>query len=199
MIRLSCAAGASPEIARKEIIAAVQKYLSPAAAVVLQSSPVSALFGASDLFLVDKAANRIMAARIQADEGLEQFIISAISYFYWLQETWRAHRRSGDAAEPEVYLFARDISAPTGYLVDKCCQALRLSLIQYHILQIEDLPEPAIFFQRRGPREYVGNMNQALAATAPSPARAPALSALLAEVSPQELQEFSRLKKSYLD
>jgi hypothetical protein len=162
-------------------------------------------FGVSDLLFVNSGRTTLTVVRLNGrnyGESCEKFIISSISYYFWLRQfiTVSEVCFSGKC-KLEMYLFSDGFSAPVRYLIDNLPNKshLHLHLIKYDVLHGERLDEPAIYFQHMSPEDHPqdGTMKSNGALEAP-PLSETSEAAKDVEISPQELHEFNRLKALYL-
>ena len=143
-------------------------------------------------------------AKINNRESSEKFVISSISYCFWLAECITASKVFSEGKTGfDMYLFSDEFSAAICYLVDNLAQELLIHLVKYRIMRVEDLDKPAIHFQRLNfndpiqdpiqdnleKHRLVGRdvLTQKKEGSKPF------------EISAQELSEFRRLKQHYLD
>ena len=191
-------------IPRKELLDAAKKFLLHSEShkdVVLVDNIYSPKFGSSDLLFVNKARTNLTVARLNDREDSEKFIISSISYYFWLKEFVTVSEVFFNGkSELDMYLFSNDFSAAIRYLMDNLTRKLNAYPIKYSILQVEDLNEPAIYFQHMSLRDHAQDK--------PVKKERREEKAVLTEeqegsaslkISPQELREFDRLKELYLD
>lgn len=191
-------------IPRKELLDAAKRFLLHSVShqdLVLADNIYSPKFGSSDLLLINKAKTNLTIGRLNDREEGENFIISSISYYFWLKEfiTISEVFLNGKCGL-EMYLFSRDFSAASRYLMDNLTGKLKVSPIKYKILQVEGLNEPAIYFQYITPKDHVQEnpvekeRQEEKVDLTEEKERSAAL-----KISAQELREFDRLKEVYLD
>ena len=191
-------------IPRKELLDAAKKFLMHSGShrdLVLVDNIYSPKFGSSDLLLVNKAKTNLIVGRLNDREEGENFIISSISYYFWLMEfiTISEVFLNGKCGL-DMYLFSHDFSAASRYLMDNLTGKLKVYPIKYNTLQVEGLNEPAIYFQHMSLGDHAQDK--------PVKKERKDENAILTEeqegsaslkISPQELREFDRLKELYLD
>jgi len=191
-------------IQRKELLDAARNFFLHSGShkdVVLVDNIYSPKFGSSDLLFVNKARTNLTVARLNDHEDCERFIISSISYYFWLKEFITVSEVFFNGkSELDMYLFSHDFSAAVRYLMDNLTGKLKVYPIKYNILQVEGLNEPAIYFQHMTLRDHAQDK--------PVKKERQEEKAVLTEekegsaslkISPQELREFDRLKELYLD
>ena len=191
-------------IQRKELLDAARNFLLHSGShkdVVLVDNIYSPKFGSSDLLFVNKARTNLTVARLNDHEDCERFIISSMSYYFWLKESITVSKVFFNGkSELDMYLFSHDFSATVRYLMDNLTGKLKVYPIKYNILQVEGLNEPAIYFQHMTLRDHAQDK--------PVKKERQEEKAVLTEekegsaslkISPQELREFDRLKELYLD
>jgi hypothetical protein len=139
---------------------------------------------------LDKAKTNVTVARLHDGEECEKFIMASISYYFWLNEFIRAsevffNKKSG----LDMYLFSDDFSAPICYMLDNIPNKLRAYLVKYHIIQVEDLREPVIYFQHLTAKDVTPDK--------PEKKERQEIS-VPPKISAEELNEFNRLEELYL-
>ena len=143
---------ASLGIPTKELLDAACTFLLNSESnqeLVLVDNIASSNFGSSDLLFVNKEKTHLITARLHDGVSCERFIISSMSYYFWLKELMRVSDLfHGGKSGLDMYLFSRDFSAAILYLISNLNKGSRMCLFKYRILQVEDLDEPAIDFQR---------------------------------------------------
>jgi len=190
-------------IPRKELVDAAKKFLLRSESnkdLVLVDNIDSPNFGSSDLLFINKAKTNLTVARLNDREDCERFIILSISYYFWLKESIRvsnifSNRETG----LDMYLFSHDFSAAIHYLMDNLAKRLKVYLIKYNSFEVEDLDEPAIYFQHMTLEKLAQDKlvekdrrkEEPLLTQEKGPADP-------LEISAQELSEFNRLKERYL-
>jgi len=178
------------KVSRKELAAAAKKFLLPPGTEkdVVQQEKMDSPFGAVDLLFTNKAQASVTAVRIQEGAEHEKYILSSISCFFWLKDFFSSHRNhAAEIQELEMVLFAPVFSAAAVYLFEMLCSKFKIRPVKYHILHVEDLKDPAIFFQDIAGWNYMQSVNKESVAEEKE------------AVSARELQEFRRLKESYID
>ena len=194
----------SIEIPRKELLDAAKSFLLCFGSdkdLILVDNIYSPKFGSSDLLLVNKAKTNLTVGRLNDREEGENFIISSISYYFWLKEFITISEvLFNNKCGVDMYLFSHDFSAASCYLMDNLTRKLNVYLIKYNILQMEGLNEPAIYFQHIAPQEHAQNKpvkkedNEDKAVSTEEKEGSAVL-----KISAQELREFDRLTELYLD
>jgi len=191
-------------IPRKELLDAAKKFLMHSGShkdLVLVDNIYSPKFGSSDLLLVNKAKTNLIVGRLNDREEGENFIISSISYYFWLMEfiTISEVFLNGKCGL-DMYLFSHDFSAASRYLMDNLTGKLKVYPIKYNTLQVEGLNEPAIYFQHITPKDHAQEkpvkkerQEEKVILTEEKESSA------ALKISAQELREFDRLKEFYLD
>ena len=191
-------------IPRKELLDAAKRFLLHSGShkdLVLVDNVYSPKFGSSDLLLVNEAKTNLTVGRLNDREEGENFIVSSISYYFWLKEFitisevfFNGKCRLG------MYLFSRDFSPASRYLMDNLAPKLQVYPIKYKILQVEGVDEPAIYFQDITPKDYTQEkpvkkerQGEKVVLTEEKEGSA------ALKISAQELREFDRLKGLYLD
>ncbi len=191
-------------IPRKELLDAAKRFLLHSGShkdLFLVDNIYSPKFGSSDLLFVNKGKTNLTVGKLNDRERGENFIVSSISYYFWLREFITIsevffNRKCG----LDMYLFSHDFSAPIRYLMDNLIRELKIHPIKYKILQVEGVDEPAIYFQHITPKDH--------AEEKPVKKERPEEEVVLTEeeessaalrISAEELREFDRLKELYLD
>jgi len=195
----------STAIPREELIDAAKKFLLRSGSrqdVVLGKNIASPQFGSSDLLFVDHGKTHLTVARLNDAEDIEKFIISSMSYYVWLKDFVTVGEIfSSGKTEMDMYLFSHDFSTAVSYLMHALATQLEIYLIKYHILQVEDLDEPGIYFQRLAPKDLGQDRPLTLdtqqEAALPREEEEKETSDAL-EISAEELSEFNRLEERYL-
>ncbi|MBE9581474.1 MAG: hypothetical protein IMF18_07635 [Proteobacteria bacterium] len=194
----------STAIPRDELVDAAKKFLMHSDSnkdLVLADNIESPQFGSSDLLFLNGAKTRLRVARINDTRDTEKFIVSSMSYYWWLEQSLTIseafhNRKTG----LDMYLFSNDFSAAIEYVMDNLGRKFNVHLLKYNILQVEGLDEPAIYFQRMTPRDLAQDVpaeKHNSQEEAPPTEETETSDAL--EISAPELEEFYRLKEHYLD
>lgn len=194
----------SMAIPTEELMDAAKKFLLHSGSrqdVVLGNNIASPQFGSSDLLFVNHGKTHLTVARLSDTEDTEKFVISAMSYYVWLKDLVTASEiLSNGKIEIDMYLFSHDFSAAISYLMHALATKLEIYLIKYHILQVEGLDEPGIYFQRLTPKDLAQDrplkLNTRQEAALPKEEKE--TPDTLVDLSSQELSEFNRLKERYL-
>ena len=195
----------SMAIPTEELMGAAQKFLLHSGShrdVVPGKNIVSPQFGSSDLLFVNHGKTRLTVARLNDTEDIEKFIVLSMSYYVWLKESVTVGEIfSSGKIEMDMYLFSHDFSPAVFYLMHQLAAQQEIHLIKYHILQVEGLDEPGIYFQRLAHRGFAQDTPLTLdthqEAALPGEEEAKETSDTL-EISPEELSEFNRLEERYL-
>ncbi len=193
----------SMAIPTEELMDAAQKFLLHSGSprdVVPGKNIASPQFGSSDLLFVNHNKTHLTVARLNDTEDIEKFIVSSMSYYVWLKEFVTVGEIfSSGKIEMDMYLFSHDFSTAVSYLIHAPATKLEIYLIKYHILQLEDLDEPGIYFQRLTPKDLAQDrplkLNTRQEAALPKEEKE---TSDTLEISAQELSEFNRLKERYL-
>jgi hypothetical protein len=190
-------------IPRMELLDAAKKFVLHSDAnqdLVLVENVDSPKFGSSDLLFINGDRTNLTIGKLSDRESNETFVISSICYYFWLMECITAGRAFFNGkTRADMYLFSHEFSDPIRYLLDNLCQVYPIYLIQYHIINVENLDGPAIHFQHVN---FKGRVQETLERTS---LEGHILSAdkeeraVSQEISDQELREFHRLKEQYLD
>jgi hypothetical protein len=194
----------STAIPREELMEAAKKFLLHSGShqdVVLGKNIASPEFGSSDLLFVNQGKTHLTVARLNDTEDIERFIISSMSYYVWLKDFVTVGEIfSSGKIEMDLYLFSHDFSAAISYLMHHLATQLEIYLIKYHILQVEGLDEPGIYFQRLTPEDLAQDRPLTLDTRqeAALPKEEKETSDTVVDISTQELSEFNRLKEHYL-
>ena len=194
----------SMAIPREELMDAAKKFLLHSGShqdVVLGKNIASPQFGSSDLSFVNQGKTHLTVARLNDAEAIEKFIISSMSYYVWLKDLVTASEiLSNGKMEIDMYLFSHDFSAAISYLMHHLATQLEIYLIKYHILQVEGLDEPGIYFQRLTLKDLAQDRPLTLDTRqeAALPKEEKETSDAVVDISTQELSEFNRLKERYL-
>ena len=194
----------STAIPREELMEAAKKFLLHSGShqdVVLGKNIASPQFGSSDLSFVNQGKTHLTVARLNDAEAIEKFIISSMSYYVWLKDLVTASEiLSNGKMEIDMYLFSHDFSAAISYLMHHLATQLEIYLIKYHILQVEGLDEPGIYFQRLTLKDLAQDRPLTLDTRqeAALPKEEKETSDAVVDISTQELSEFNRLKERYL-
>ena len=197
---------ASMVIPRAELVETAKRFLVNSGSckdVVLADNIRSPKFGSSDLLFVNSTKTNLTAARLNHrnnGEGCEKFIISSISYYFWVRQfiTVSEVFLNGTCGL-EMYLFSDDFSTPVRYLMDNLPNKSVFHLVQYSVLQGEDFDEPAIYFQPasfQDPPQESAIKNDDLQED--SHVSEHSMAAGPVEISPHEFSVFNRLKELYL-
>lgn len=191
-------------IPRKELLDAARKFLLHSGLgndFVLVDNIYSPKFGSSDLLFMNRAKTNLTVARLNDRKEGEDFIISSISYYFWLKEFITISEVFFNAKGGlDMYLFSHDFSAAIRYLMDNMARRLKVYAIKYNILQVEGLNEPAIYFQHITPKNHAQDKplkkerQEGKVILTKEKERSAAL-----KLSAQELTEFDRLRELYLD
>jgi hypothetical protein len=194
----------STAIPREELMDAAKKFLLHSGShqdVVLGKNIASPRFGSSDLLFVNQGKTHLTVARLNDTEDIERFIISSMSYYVWLKDFVTVGEIfSSGKIEMDLYLFSHDFSAAISYLMHHLATQLEIYLIKYHILQVEGLDEPGIYFQRLTPEDLAQDRPLTLDTRQETalPEEEKETSDTVVDISTQELSEFNRLKEHYL-
>ncbi|MFC1890638.1 hypothetical protein ACFL4G_12870 [Thermodesulfobacteriota bacterium] len=157
-------------------------------------------FGSSDLLFVDKARANLMAARLLDGDNCEKFIVSSISYYFWLGEFLLISEAfSRRKTELELYLFLNDFSPAVSLFMKNLAPDLRLHLVKHKALEVEGLHEPVIHFERM---IFEATPKVPPVKEQEPPEKAPPAEENTAQAPPQisalEMNEFKRLREFYL-
>ena len=191
-------------IPRKELLDAAKKFLLRSGShqdFVLVDNIYSPKFGSSDLLLINKAKTNLTIGRLNDRKEGENFIISSISYYFWLKEFITVSEVFFDGrCGLDMYLFSHDFSAASRCLMDNLTRKSEVYPIKYNILQVEGLNEPAIYFQHIITQDHAQDkpvkkerQEEKVVLTEEKESSA------ALKISAQELREFDRLKEIYLD
>lgn len=189
---------------RKELLDAAKRFLLHSEShedFVLLDNIYSPKFGSSDLLFVNKSKTNLTVGRLYDRDGGENFIISSISYYFWLKEFITIGEVFfNETCGLDMYLFSHDFSAASRYLMDNLTKEVKVYLITYKILHVEGVDEPAVYFQHITRKDHAqekllkkGREKERVVLTGEQE-RSAAL-----KISAQELREFDRLKERYLD
>jgi hypothetical protein len=145
---------ASIVIPKKELVDAAKKFLqhsAPPKELILVDNIYSPNFGSSDLLFTNQTKTNLTAAKLKdrnSGEDCGKFIISSISYYFWLRQfVTLSDVFLDEKCGLDMYLFSDDFSASIRYLIHHLSRRSKIFLIKYNILQDEDLEEPAVYFQ----------------------------------------------------
>jgi hypothetical protein len=194
----------STAIPTEELMDAAKKFLLHSGSHqdgVLGKNIASPQFGSSDLLFVNQGKTHLTVARLNDTEDIERFIISSMSYYVWLKDFVTVGEIfSSGKIEMDLYLFSHDFSTTVSYLMHHLATQLEIYLIKYHILQVEGLDEPGIYFQRLTPEDLAQDRPLTLDTRqeAALPKEEEETSDTVVDISTQELSEFNRLKEHYL-
>ncbi|NVL89684.1 MAG: hypothetical protein HWN69_01640 [Desulfobacterales bacterium] len=179
-------------IPRREVVYAAKNFLMHSNEDVVHIDNVhSPKFGSSDFSFINKAKTNLTVARLNYKEDREKFLISSISYYFWLKEFITVSEFFfKDDCGLGMYLFSDDFSPAICHVIDNLTNKLRVHLVKYNILQVEDLDEPAIYFQQVTPENLAQDMPRKEVKQKEAPPTT--------EISSEELSEFNRLKECYL-
>lgn len=206
MLKVAYDTGSTP-IPKEELVDATKRFLLHSASnkdFVLIENINSFKFGSSDLLFINKAKTNLTVAKLNDRENTEKFVISSISYRFWLEECITASKIVSDGKTGlDMYLFSPEFSTAICYLVDNLAQEHPIHLVQYCIMRVEDLDKPAIHFQRlnfndpiQGPIQDELGKNRLAGQDVLTHKKE---GSIPFEISAQELSEFRRLKQHYLD
>jgi hypothetical protein len=188
------------KITSKELLNSAREFFLRSEAnknAVLVDNINSPNLGSSDLLFVNEAKTNVTAVRLDHGidgEGGEKFIISSISYYLWLKQVVSASEVFLDRKRRlEMFLVSQDFSDSIHFLMGNLPSGLEIHLVKYRVLEIEGLDEIAIYFQhisfeRPSRDKRIKGLRGRQEETPESP-----------EISDQELREFNRLKKIYLE
>lgn len=168
--------------------------------LILVENIDSPKFGSSDLLFINRAMTNLTIAKLSDRESNEKFVISSICYYLWLMECITAGRAFFNGkTRSDMYLFSHEFSDAICYLLDNLCQIYPIYLIKYHIINVEDLDGPAIHFQHINFKGRVQDTPERNGLEEPGLLVDEKKRAIPHEISAQELGEFLRLKRQYLD
>lgn len=202
MLKITCDADSIP-IPKKELVDAAKRFLLHSDSnkdLILLENINSLKFGSSDLLFINEAKTNLTVAKLSNRESSDKFVISSISYCFWLIECLTAGEvfLNGKTGW-DMYLFSHEFSAAICYLVDNLSQELPIHLVKYHILHVEDLDEPAIHFQCLNFKDPIQDEPEKNGLAGPILLTGKKERSTPFEISPQELSEFHQLKQHYLD
>ncbi|MBN1843223.1 MAG: hypothetical protein JW883_13200 [Deltaproteobacteria bacterium] len=194
----------STAITRDELVDAAKRFLMHSGSnkdLVLLDNIESPQFGSSDLAFVNGEKTLLMVARINDARDTEKFIVSSMSYYWWLEQflTISEVFHNGKTGL-DMHLFSNDFSAAIECVMDKLGGKFNVHLVKYNILQVEGLDEPAAYFQRMTPGDLAQDAppeKHGSQEEAPPTEETETSDAL--EISAPELEEFYRLKEHYLE
>jgi len=193
----------STAIPQEELMKAAKNFLLQSGSdqdLVSADNIASPHFGSSDLLLVNPEKTHLTVARFRDTEDAEGFVIPAMAYYVWLKDLvtaseWLSHGKMDIA----MYLFSHNFSAAIPYLMDHVASTLDIHLVKYHVLKVEGLDEPGIYFQALPPSILGTNTSSERHETkvaAVAGEEEDTSDAL--EISAEELSEFNRLQERYL-
>ena len=183
---------------------AARKFLEnfqPTKGMVLTQNIPSPKFGASDLIFVDKEKERIAIVMLLDGESYETFVVSALSYYFWLEESLSAIEGVfGGKKRVGMYLFCDYFSSAIRYMIEHVSGKSDILLVQYKVLQVEGLEEPVVHFHPIDFEIPSSDTQQTHKRQIQEDLPAEQEKGLsFDEISAQELKEFNRLKALYLD
>jgi hypothetical protein len=157
-------------------------------------------FGSSDLLFFNKDKTNLTVVRLCYGESSEKFFIASICYGLWLAECITAGKILFNGKTGwDMYLFSHEFSAAICYIVDNLSQELPIHLVKYHIIDVEDLDEPAIHFQCLNIKDPIQDKPEKNSLKGPILLSEKKERSSPFKISPQELREFQKLKQHYLD
>jgi hypothetical protein len=190
-------------IPKEELVDAAKRFLLQSHSdedLILIENIDSLKFGSSDLLFINKAKTNLTVAKLSNRESSDKFVISSISYCFWLIECLTAGKVFFNGKTGwDMYLFSHEFSAAICYLVDNLSQELPIHLVKYHIIDVEDLDEPAIHFQCLNIKDAIQDKPEKNRLAGPILLTDKKERSTPFEISPQELSEFHQLKQHYLD
>ncbi len=194
----------SSAVSTKDLTGAAKKFLvhcHPDRDLIVADNIDSPKFGSSDLLFTDKAKSNLIVVRLNSDEdSCERFIVSSISYYLWLKEAMAVSEVFLNAkSRLDMYLFSHGFSPSISHMMDYLSKKIRVQLVRYDILQIEDQSESTIYFQQLTPRDIaedkpVEEIRQREHGVFPKEKKAWSSP----KISAEELKEFNRLKQLHL-
>jgi len=193
----------STAIPQEELTDAAKNFLLHSGShkdLVLGDNIASPQFGSSDLLFANQGKTHLTVARLSDTEATESFVMSAMSYYFWLKDLVTATEiLSNGKIEIDMYLFSHDFSASISHLMHHLATTLDIYLIKYDILQVEGLDEPGIYFQHLSPEDIARDrpLNRNTRQQEALPTEEEETSDPL-ELSAEELSEFNRLEERYL-
>lgn len=194
----------STAIPRDELVDAAKRFLMHSGSskdLALVANIDSPQFGSSDLAFANGEKTLLRVARINDARDTEKFIVSSMSYYWWLEQSLTVSEAFHNGKTGlDMYLFSNDFSPASECVMDKLGRKFNVHLVKYNILQVEGLNEPAIYFQHMtpgdlaqdAPAEKHGSQEEA-------PPTEETETSDAFEISAPELEEFYRLKEHYLD
>jgi hypothetical protein len=206
MLKITHDTGSAP-IPKEGLLDATKRFLLHSDSnkdLVLIENINSLKFGSSDLLFINEAKTNLTVTKLNNRENTEKFVISSISYFFWLAECIAAGKVlfNGNIGL-DMYLFSPEFSTAICYLVDNLAPELPIHLVKYRIIDVEDLDRPAIHFQRlnfndpiQGPTQDELEKDSLVGQDVITQKKE---GSMPIEISAQELSEFRRLKQHYLD
>ncbi|MDY6986562.1 MAG: hypothetical protein SWQ30_00740 [Thermodesulfobacteriota bacterium] len=190
-------------IPRDELVDAAKTFLLQSGShknLVPADNIDSPQFGSSDLLFVSHAKTHLTVARLNDTDDCERFIISSISYYLWLKQLVTVNEALfGAKSRLDMYLFSHHFSASICNLIPRLSTEFKFQLINYSVVLVEGLDEPAVYFQLLTPEKPFQRK--------PKEKRAPLEEVILKQdqgtpdslaISAQELSEFVRLKEQHL-
>ncbi|MGD8758307.1 MAG: hypothetical protein PVH78_05490 [Deltaproteobacteria bacterium] len=193
----------STAIPQEELMDAAKNFLLQSGFhqdLVLADNIASPHFGSSDLLLVNPGKTQLTVARFRDTEDAEGFVIPAMAYYVWLKDLVTASELlSHGKIDIAMYLFSHNFSAAIPYLMDHVASKLDIHLVKYHILKVEGLDEPGIYFQPVTPQILGKNMSsERHEEKEEAMAREEEETSDTLDISAEELSEFNRLQERYL-
>ncbi|UCD87847.1 MAG: hypothetical protein JSV01_08945 [Desulfobacterales bacterium] len=190
-------------IPKEELVDAAKRFLLQSHSdedLILLENINSLKFGSSDLLFINKPKTNLTVAKLSNRESSEKFFISSISYCFWLAECITAGKVFFNGKTGwDMYLFSHEFSAAICYLVDNLSQELPIHLVKYYMIHLEDLDEPAIYFQCLNFKDPIQDEPEKNRLAGPILLTEKKARSTPFEISPQELSEFHQLKQHYLD
>lgn len=117
-----------------------------------EMNPAAALdssrFGTSDLVYVNPAERHVVCARLDVGNETERFLLSSISYYFWLRELVHAARSLFDESPTlDMFIFLNRLPGGVCYMLEKLRDNLRVHLIRYRVLPVGGGRETALYFE----------------------------------------------------
>jgi hypothetical protein len=137
---------------RHELLAAVAKYIRRFPnnrALRAAENIVSPRYGRSDLLFVAPTGGHVVCVKLDDGKECERFLISSISYYFWLKELIHAARFFfGKMPRLDMFFFLGHISEDVSFMLEKLRDNLRVHLIQYRFMRSENEKERVLCLEQ---------------------------------------------------
>jgi hypothetical protein len=136
---------------RQELLEAAGQYIRRLVnndAIRAAENIASPRYGKSDLLFVTPTGGHVVVVKLDDGKERERFLISSISYYFWLRELMHAVSPFlGQMPKLDMFFFLGHVPVGVSFMLEKLRDNLRVHLIRYRIVPSENEKERALYFE----------------------------------------------------